>query len=101
MIRDSFIEFMKSRNVDVVEAEHNKFLFNAGGVKLFFVFDDNDKSLVKLMALDVVHIVNIADEGLHLDEFVNHMNSKFKLVKIFILHGYVCMSIDQIMYNNH
>ena len=99
MLRDSFVEFMRSRNVDVVETEHNKFMFNARGIELVCIFDDNDASLVKLMAMNVIHIVDLADECFRLDEFVNHMNSKFKLVKTFILHGYICMSIDQIVYS--
>ena len=31
--------------------------------------------------------------------FVNHLNTKFKLVKTFILRGMICMSIDQLVYS--
>lgn len=95
-IKDCFLDFARDRGLSVQEKPDGKVSFSMRGVDMAFVADGRDRSLFKIVAMNVVHIAQYGDDA---EMFVNHMNTKFKLVKTFILRGMVCMSIDQLVYS--
>lgn len=95
-IRDCFLDFARDRGMTVHENPDGKVSFSMRGVDMVFVADGSDSSLFKIVAMNVVHIAQYGDDA---EMFVNHLNTKFKLVKTFILRGMICMSIDQLVYS--
>lgn len=94
-LHDCFLEYLRSRNIPATVTD-NKIMFCIDGISLMFVSDVNDYPFIKIIALDVIHV---ADIGSDCDQFINYMNTKFKMVKMFTLHGKVCLSIDHLVYS--
>ena len=95
-IKDCFLEFARDRGLSVQEKQDGKVSFSMRGIDMAFVADGRDSSLFKIVVMNVAHVAQYGDDT---ELFVNHLNTKFKLVKTFILRGMICMSIDQLVYS--
>ena len=95
-IKDCFLDFARDRGLSAQEKPDGKVSFSMRGVDMVFVADGSDSSLFKIVVMNVAHIAQYGDDA---ELFVNHLNTKFKLVKTFILRGMICMSIDQLVYS--